>query len=76
MNLNRRKILARVSRRTIDIFKQKYKRTRKYATRMVQENTKGVGLNGIHQLLVHADYVHLLKQNINIMKKNTKVVKK
>jgi sorting nexin-29 len=42
-----------------------------YTIRKVQENQVGLKLNGTHQLLVHADDVNRLSDNIVTTKKNT-----
>jgi hypothetical protein len=43
----------------------------KHAIRKVQETQVGLKLNGTHQLLVYADDVNLLGNNINDIKKTT-----
>jgi hypothetical protein len=42
-----------------------------YAIRKVREKQVGLKLNGTHQLLVYADDVNLLDDNIDTIKKNT-----
>jgi hypothetical protein len=42
-----------------------------YAIRKDQDNQVGLRLNGAHQLLAYADNVNLLRDNIDIIKKNT-----
>jgi hypothetical protein len=45
-----------------------------YAIRKIQENQMRQKLNGTHQLLVCADDVNLLENNITIIKKNTETL--
>jgi hypothetical protein len=44
-----------------------------YASRKVQKNQVGLKLNGIHQLLVYADDLNLVGDNIDTIQKNTPV---
>jgi hypothetical protein len=47
--------------------------TLEYAIRKVQENQVGLNLNGTHQLLIYADHINLLWNNIHTMKKKKKL---
>jgi hypothetical protein len=44
-----------------------------YSIRKVQENQVGLKLSGTHQLLVYADDVNLLGDNIDPIYKNTQI---
>jgi hypothetical protein len=48
--------------------------TLEYAFRKVQKNQMGLKLNGTHQLLVYADDVNLLGDDIETIKKSTQTL--
>jgi hypothetical protein len=45
-----------------------------YPIRKMQEHQVGLKLNGTHLLLVYADDVNLLEENINTTNKNTETL--
>ncbi|KAJ4449161.1 hypothetical protein ANN_00557 [Periplaneta americana] len=46
----------------------------KYAIRKVQDTRQGLELNGLHQLLVHADDVNMLGENPQTIRENTGIL--
>ncbi|KAJ4446640.1 hypothetical protein ANN_13337 [Periplaneta americana] len=46
----------------------------KYAIRKVQDNREGLELNGLHQLLVYADYVNMLGEIPQMIRENTGIL--
>ncbi|KAJ4432095.1 hypothetical protein ANN_20709 [Periplaneta americana] len=45
-----------------------------YAIRKVQDNREGLELNGLHQLLVYADYMNMLGENPQTTRENTGIL--